>query len=118
MSEEYEKEQKALKARLSELDGPLAEGKKREKDIRIFADIVESCTNVEKISSELLHILVDRIVVHEKEVAENEIIMRVEIYYRLIGNVGDEAGDKLKAPKIRHQRWSKKPELVYDDVPE
>ena len=30
-----------------------------------------------------------------------EIIMRVDIYYRFIGKVGDQDGEALKAPKIR-----------------
>lgn len=53
------------------------------------------------ITEELLHTLVDKIVVHEKEVVDGEIIMRVDIYYRFIGKVGDAEGEALKAPKIR-----------------
>ena len=45
--------------------------------------------------------MVDKIVVHEKEVINGEIIMRVDIYYRFIGKVGDQDGEALKAPKIR-----------------
>ncbi len=52
-------------------------------------------------SEELLHTLVDKIVVHEKEVVDGKIILRVDIYYRFIGKVGDKDGEALQAPKIR-----------------
>lgn len=38
---------------------------------------------------------------HEKEVIDGKIVMRVDIYYRFIGKVGDKDGEDLKAPKIR-----------------
>jgi hypothetical protein len=40
-------------------------------------------------------------VVHEKEVVDGEIIMRVDIYYRFIGRVGNAEGEDLRASKIR-----------------
>ena len=66
-------------------------------------------------TSELLHTLVDRIVVHEKEMEGDQIIMRVDIYYRFIGNVGGRSGEKMKAPQIQHRRWAKKPEILEDE---
>ena len=63
----------------------------------------------------LLHSLVDKVVVHEKEYEEDAVIMKVEIYYRFIGNVGDEVGDDLKILKLIHRRWAKKPEYVYPE---
>ena len=61
----------------------------------------EAYTDITEVTEELLHTLVDKIVVHEKEVIDGEIIMRVDIYYRFIGKVGDAEGEALKAPKIR-----------------
>ena len=49
----------------------------------------------------LVNTLVDKIVVHEKEVVDGKIIMRVDIFYRFIGKVGDKDGEALQAPKIR-----------------
>ena len=118
LSEEYEEEQKRLKAQCSDLESSLEGSKKKTNEIRAFANLVEQYTNITDVTSELLHILIDRIVVHEKEIADDDIIMKVDIYYRFIGSVGDEVGSDLKAPKIHHRRWSKKPELVYEDEPE
>lgn len=56
---------------------------------------MEKYTNITEVTAELLHILVDKIVVHE------QIIMRVDIYYRFIGKVGTMDGEDLQAPKIR-----------------
>lgn len=56
-------------------------------------------------TAELLHTLVEKIVVHEKEVVDGQIIMRVDIYYRFIGKIGAMDGEDLQAPKIR---WNTK----------
>ena len=115
LSEEYEEEQKRLKAQCVALESSLESSEKKTNEIRAFANLVEQYTNITDVTSELLHVLIDRIVVHEKEVADDDIIMKVDIYYRFIGSIGDEAGEDLKAPKIHHRRWSKKPELIYED---
>ena len=70
-------------------------------DAKRFAKLVETYTNITEMTEGLLHTLVDKIVVHEKEVVDGEIIMRVDIYYRFIGNVGDAHGGALRAPKNR-----------------
>ena len=84
-----------------ELQGLLDGFKKQNRDARKFAELVEAYTDITEVTEELLHTLVDKIVVHEKEVINGEIIMRVDIYYRFIGKVGDQDGEALKAPKIR-----------------
>ena len=52
-------------------------------------------------TAELLHTLVEKIVVHEKEVVDGQIIMRVDIYYRFIGKVGSMDGENLQTPGLR-----------------
>ena len=74
---------------------------KQNQDAKKFAKIVEAYTDITEVTEELLHTLVDKIVVHEKEVIDGKIVMRVDIYYRFIGKVGDKDGEDLKAPKIR-----------------
>lgn len=101
MSADYEAEAKKLKARYYELQTLLDTYSKQTNDIRSFTKLVEVYTDITEVTEELLHTLVDKIVVHEKEVVDGEIIMRVDIYYRFIGKVGDAEGEALKAPKIR-----------------
>lgn len=101
MSADYEEEAKRLKDRYYELQGLLDTFTKQNQDAKKFAKLVETYTDITEVTEELLHTLVDKIVVHEKEVIDGEIVMRVDIYYRFIGKVGDKDGEALKAPKIR-----------------
>ena len=62
-----------------------------------FARLVGQYTDIQTLSEKLLHTLVDRIVIHEKEEQDAEIIMKIDIYYRFIGNIGSESGDDIAA---------------------
>ena len=86
--------------------------------MRQFAELVEQHTDISEVNSELLHTLIDRIVIHEKESDGDEMIMRVDVHYRFIGFVGDKTGADMKAPQIRHRRWAKKNDLVYEEAEE
>ena len=101
MSADYEAEAKKLNDRYNELQGLLANYTKQSRNAKDFAKLVEPYTDIAEVTAELLHTLVDKIVVHEKEVVDGEIIMLVDIYYRFIGKVGNADGEPLKAPKIR-----------------
>lgn len=54
-----------------------------------------------ELTEELLHTLIEKVVVHEKEVIDGETVMRIDIYYRFIGKVGNEDGISLKTKKTR-----------------
>ena len=101
MSADYEAETVRVKARYYELQNLLDGFSKQSRDAQKFAKLVEAYTDITEVTEELLHTLVDKIVVHEKEVVDGKIIMRVDIYYRFIGKVGDKDGEALQAPKIR-----------------
>ena len=56
----------------------------------------------------MLHTLIDKIVVHEKELGDDgEVVMKVDIYYRFIGKVGDINGGDLT---VSNGQWT--PDLV------
>lgn len=48
-----------------------------------YADITE-------LDEELVHTLIEKIVIHEKEILDGHPVMRIEIYYRFIGKVQDQ----------------------------
>ena len=96
MSADYEAELKEQKDRYSELQNLLATFTKRARSAEDFAELVEQYTDITELTAELLHTLIDKIVVHEKEVIDGEVIMRVEIHYRFIGKVGNADGADLK----------------------
>jgi hypothetical protein len=101
MSSDYEAELKNLKERYYELQSMLTNYNKQSQDAKQFADLVEQYSNITELTEELLNTLIEKIVVHEKEVVDGEIIMRVDIYYRFIGRVGNAEGEDLRASKIR-----------------
>jgi DNA invertase Pin-like site-specific DNA recombinase len=101
MSDDYEAETKKLKERYGQLQDLLTGFQKQTRDVKAFAALVEQYTDLTEVTEELLHTLIDKVVVHEKDVVDGEIIMRVDIYYRFIGKVAGADGEDLKAPHIR-----------------
>ena len=79
----------------------LANYVRQSRDAKEFSTLVKQYTNITELTEELLHTLIEKIVVHEKKVIDGETLMRIDIYYRFIGNVGSESGESLKATKTR-----------------
>ncbi len=52
-----------------------------------FLQIVRKYSDIEELTTELLHEFIDKIIVHHKEKVFGETIQRVEIYYKMIGQV-------------------------------
>ena len=108
MSADYEAEQKKAKDRLNELQGQLDAFTKRTRDVKDFAALVEQYPDITELNEEMLHTLIDKIVVHEKELDDDgEVVMKVDIYYRFIGKVGDINGGDLT---VSSGQWT--PDLV------
>lgn len=97
----YEAEAATLKSRYNELQNLLSCYTAQASDAKKFAALVEQYTDITELTESLLHTLIDKIVVHEKEVIDGEIVMKVDIYYRFIGKVGNADGEDILAPKIR-----------------
>lgn len=95
MSEKYSAEYREIKNRMSQLESSQTEYDQKEKDAKKFAGLVERYTNIEELTGPLLHTLIDHVVVHDKEEIDGEVVMRIEIYYRFIGKVGDEKGEEI-----------------------
>ena len=104
MSASYEAEMKQLKTRATELQGLLTKAKDQSNGIEEFARQVAQYTDITELSEELVHTLIERVVVHEKEKIGPRQTMRIEIYYRFIGNVDDGTGQCLEALKGKKGR--------------
>ena len=109
MSADYETESKKLKDRYNEIQALLANYARQSRDAKEFADLVEQYTNITELTEELLHTLIEKVVVHEKEVIDGETVMRIDIYYRFIGKVGSEDDGILITPKTRRASISLAP---------
>ena len=104
MSASYETETKQLRTRATELQGLLTKAKDQSNGIEEFARQVAQYTDITELSEELVHTLIERVVVHEKEKIGPRQTMRIEIYYRFIGNVDDGTGQCLEALKGKKGR--------------
>ena len=101
LSADYEAESRKLKDRYNEIQVLLANYARQSHDAKEFAALVEQYTDITELTEELLHTLIEKVVVHEKEIIDGETVMRIDIYYRFIGKVGNEDGESLKTQKTR-----------------
>ena len=97
MSSKYSAEYCDIKTKISQLESSQSEYTDKAKNAADFARLVGQYTDIQTLSEKLLHTLVDRIAIHEKEEQDAEIIMKIDIYYRFIGNIGSESGDDIAA---------------------
>ena len=54
-----------------------------------YRDLVAPYADITELDEELVHTLIEKIIVHEKEIIDGETVMRIEIYYRFIGKTSD-----------------------------
>ena len=101
LSADYEAESRKLKDRYKEIQTLLDNYAQQSRDAKEFAALVEQYTNITELTEELLHTLIEKVVVHEKEVIDGETVMRIDIYYRFIGKVGNKDDGILITPKTR-----------------
>ena len=85
MSQKYEDEQFELKAQIKHMKKVVAEEKSHELNADGFLQIVRKYSNIRELTTEFLHEFIDKIIVHHKEKVFEEIIQRVEIYYKMMG---------------------------------
>lgn len=90
LSAKYEAETKNLKARTAEIQTQLAESASKTQNSKDFAALVAPYADITELDEELVHTLIEKIVIHEKEILDGLPVMRIEIYYRFIGKVQDQ----------------------------
>ena len=89
LSAKYEAETKELKTRAAEIQALLTEAITKTQGIQDFTALVAPYANITELDEELVHTLIEKIIVHEKEIIDGETVMRIEIYYRFIGKTSD-----------------------------
>ena len=105
MSASYEEESEKLAGRIAELRGMMSAWDKRNRGAGQFAELVAQYSDITELSAELLNELVEKIVVHEREIVDGRPVVRLEIYYRFVGSVGNENGNDLMAKKLHGKRY-------------
>ena len=91
MSQSYELEQVEIKKALLILKSKIDELKRQSDCADNFINVIKKYTIIDKLDAAILNELIDKIVVHHKEQAEDgRTFQQIEIYYRFVGKLGTE----------------------------
>lgn len=88
MNATYESEYNELKSKQSELKDQIAQTETAKCNAKIFTDLIEKYINITELNARILNELIEKIVVHEKEIINGEKYQTVEIYYKFVGLMG------------------------------
>lgn len=95
MQQTYDAEQDALRKELPTLKAEIDRLKEQSDAADRFINVIRKYTYLNDLTAEVLNSLLDRIVVHHKEVsADGKEYQQIEIYYRFIGRL--DATEKAK----------------------
>ena len=88
MASAYEREQEALKAQREALSAEIAQGEEVYKNVEHFLPIIRKYTDITELNAHILNELIEKIVVHEKQVDGDGVkSQEVDIYYKFIGYI-------------------------------
>lgn len=91
MSQSYELEQVEIKKALPILKSKIDELKRQSDCADNFINVIKKYTIIDKLDAAILNELIDKIVVHHKEQAEDgRTFQQIESYYRFVGKLGTE----------------------------
>ena len=82
MSKGYETEQAELKVRISELSVAIEVKEQKSADTSQFLEIVRKYTEITELTPEIMHELVEKIVVHAPDKSSGHRVQQIDIYYR------------------------------------
>ena len=85
MNSQYETEHNELKAQAQELHERITATETATMNAQIFSDLIEKYADLQELNARILNELIERIVIHEKEIINGEKFQIVEIYYKFVG---------------------------------
>ena len=85
MSSAYEKEYAELKEHAAQLEQAITAYQEADYGIEQFASALIKYTSITELDARLLNELIEKIVVHEKQIVNGETIQQVDIYYKFVG---------------------------------
>ena len=84
----YEREQEALKGQREGLLAEIAQGEEVYKNVERFLPLIQKYTDITELNAHILNELIEKIVVHEKQVDKDGTkSQEVDIYYKFIGYI-------------------------------
>lgn len=87
MNGSYENEYNDLKERQNVLTQQISKIETTECNAETFTNLIEKYLNITELNARILNELIEKIVVHEKEIINGEKYQMVEIYYKFVGVV-------------------------------
>lgn len=87
MNGSYENEYNELKERQNVLSQQIEKIETTECNAETFTNLIEKYLNITELNARILNELIEKIVVHEKEIINGEKFQMVEIYYKFVGAV-------------------------------
>lgn len=85
MSKGYEDKQRTLQTEADIIQNELRQEEKKSVDVKRFLDAVKKYTDLTKLTPEILHEFVDRIIVHAPDKSSGRRLQEIEIIYNHIG---------------------------------
>lgn len=85
MNTNYENEYNELKERQNVLSQQIENIETTEYNAETFTNLIEKYLNITELNARILNELIEKIVVHEKEIINGEKFQMVEIYYKFVG---------------------------------
>lgn len=101
MSEGYEDEQKKLKAKASEVTAFIETSEQKCADVNSFIKVVQKYEHITELTSEIMHELIEKIVVYAPEKSDGHRTQQIDIYYRFDVAVSTAVADSMKYDKKR-----------------
>lgn len=112
MAPKYEREQIELRGKRDALTAELARNDEVYNNIQQFIPLIWKYTNIQELTPYILNELIEKIVVHEKEIGADGVkTQQVDIYYKFIGLINQKAegGCKREVVKVKRTEIENQP---------
>ena len=101
MSAGYEDEQKKLKATVAELSAYIETSEQKSADVTAFIKAVQKYEHIAELTPEIMHELIEKIVIHAPDKSSGHRTQQIEIHYRFDVAVAAAVADSMKYDKKR-----------------
>ena len=96
----YEDEQKKLRATVTELTAFIEAAEEKSADVNNFIEVVHKYEHITKLTPEIVHELIEKIVVHAPEKSDGHRIQQIEIHFRFDVAVATAIADSREYDKM------------------
>lgn len=101
MSAGYEDEQKKLRATVAELTDFIETAEQKSADVTAFIQVVQKYEHITELTPEIMHELIEKIVIHAPDKSSGHRTQEIEIHYRFNVAVTNAVADSMKYDKKR-----------------